>query len=281
MALASLTTACSMDPANGQKLLRKGICERFCEEMAKAVNDLVLTLELLEDEGEDAASGAIIRRSEAARLEDVFTAKKQLGITYNQIGMRAYDHSDYVQAYNIFTKALDVERSRAYLVNRGDCLREQGHLDACISDYAEAIETREVRSESRMQQAALSAADGDASAAASEDESKVDEAPNDVKVRVAVAFNEVGMQLFQRHQYAESFDYFSKSIQHLPDVLEYRLNRFHAADACGQLATAKEDLRHAVTLDPDNTYVRSRLRDMEIAGSGGGGGGGRNSRAER
>lgn len=75
------------------------------------------------------------------------------------------------------------------------------------------------------------------------------------------------MQLFQRHQYAESFDYFSKSIVHLPDVLEYRLNRFHAADACGQLQTAKEDLQAAVRLDPENTYVRSRLRDMEVAGS--------------
>jgi hypothetical protein len=64
----------------------------------------------------------------------------------------------------------------------------------------------------------------------------VSQAPNDVKVRVAVAFNEVGMQLFQRHQFVEAFDYFSKSIQHLPDVLEYRLNRFHAADACGQVS---------------------------------------------
>ena len=272
MALASLTTACSMDPANGQKLLRKGICERFCDEMEKAINDLALTLELLEDEREDALSGAIVRRSEAARAEDVFTAKKQLGITYNQLGMRAFDQQDYVQAHNIFTKALDVERSRAYLVNRGDCLREQGHLDACISDYAEAIETREIRARSRMEQMA---ADADGSEALEE---QVDEAPNDVKVRVAVAFNEVAMQLFQRHQYAESFDYFSKSIQHLPDVLEYRLNRFHAADACGQLATAKEDLRHALTLDSDNTYIRGRLRDMELPGANGGGGLGRSSR---
>ena len=97
----------------------------------------------------------------------------------------------------------------------------------------------------------------------------MDEAPNEVKVRVAVAFNEVGMQLYQRHQYAESFDYFSKSIEHLPEVLEYRLNRFHAADACGQLQAAKEDLQTAVRLDPDNTYVRSRLRDLGIAGNKG------------
>jgi Tfp pilus assembly protein PilF len=100
-------------------------------------------------------------------------------------------------------------------------------------------------------------------------EVELDEATNEVKVRVAVAFNEVGMQLYQRHQYAESFDYFSKSIEHLPEVLEYRLNRFHAADACGQLQAAKEDLQTAVRLDPDNTYVRSRLRDLEIAGNKG------------
>lgn len=264
-ALAPLKTACSMDPANGQKLLRQGIAERLCGDFEKAIDDLKLTLELLEDEREDAQNG-LVRRSEDLRTEDVFTAKKQLGITYNQLGMRAYDDGDYVQAYNIFTKALEVERARAYLVNRGDCLREQGHLDACISDYAEAIETREIRPPSQMANhgGIEPNDDGDNSR-----EVELDEAPNEVKVRVAVAFNEVGMQLYQRHQYAESFDYFSKSIEHLPEVLEYRLNRFHAADACGQLQAAKEDLQTAVRLDPDNTYVRSRLRDLEIAGNKG------------
>jgi tetratricopeptide (TPR) repeat protein len=247
-ALALLKTACSMDPANGQKLLRQGIAERFCDEMDKAISDLTLTLELLEDEKEDALNG-IVRRSEQSRTEDVFTAKKQLGITYNQLGMRAYDAGNYVQAYNTFSKALEVERARAYLVNRGDCLREQGHLDACITDYAEAIETREIRPSSRMQQR-VGAGASEEGELEPEPEPELDEAPSEVKVRVAVAFNEVGMQLFQRHQYAESFDYFSKSIVHLPDVLEYRLNRFHAADACGQLQTAKEDLQAAVRLDP-------------------------------
>jgi tetratricopeptide (TPR) repeat protein len=262
-ALASLKTACSMDPANGQKLLRQGIAERLCGDSEKAIDDLKLTLELLEDEREDAQNG-LVRRSEDSRVEDVFTAKKQLGITYNQLGMRAYDDGDYVQAYNIFTKALEVERARAYLVNRGDCLREQGHLDACISDYAEAIETREIRPPSQMAKDAAADPNGDSDKG---EEVEVDEAPNEVKVRVAVAFNEVGMQLYQRHQYAESFDYFSKSIEHLPEVLEYRLNRFHAADACGQLQAAKEDLQTAVRLEPDNTYVRSRLRDLETASS--------------
>ena len=180
----------------------------------------------------------------------------------------AYDAGDYESAYNTFTKALEVERTRAYLVNRGDSLREQGllvshHLtsqlsavvplplsqscpgqDQCIADYAEAIEAKP-----------MTGPDGEAV--------EEEEAPRDVRVRVAVAFNEVGMQLYQRHQYVEAFDYFSKSIVHLPDVLEYRLNRFHAADACGQLQTAVEDLRAAVRIDPDNTYVRSRLRDMQ------------------
>ena len=268
-ALAALKTACSMDPANGQKYLRQGIAERLCGDSERAISSLTLTLELLEDEKEDAQNG-IVRRGENGRAEDVFTAKKQLGITYNQLGMRAFDDGDYVQAYNIFTKALEVERARAYLVNRGDCLREQGHLDACISDYAEAIETREIRPDSQLARDASTDRNGGGNAGSNSGKVELDEAPNEVKVRVAVAFNEVGMQLYQRHQYAESFDYFSKSIEHLPEVLEYRLNRFHAADACGQLQAAKEDLQTAVRLDPNNTYARSRLRDLEIAGSKGG-----------
>jgi hypothetical protein len=43
-----------------------------------------------------------------------------------------------------------------------------------------------------------------------------------------VALNEVGMQLFQRNQYVQAFDYFCQCVHQLPDVLEYRLNRFHA-----------------------------------------------------
>ena len=284
-----------MDPANGHKLLRKGICQRFCptergDQLEAAITDLQLSLELME-------AAPVGRRT----VDDVFTAKKQLGITYNELGMRtpppfpssrgcaygqpdgasyvsvcagAYDAGDYESAYNTFTKALEVERTRAYLVNRGDSLREQGllvshHLtsqlccghscqlsflslsaraalrqDQCIADYAEAIEAKP-----------MTGPDGEPV--------EEEEAPRDVRVRVAVAFNEVGMQLYQRHQYVEAFDYFSKSIVHLPDVLEYRLNRFHAADACGQLQTAVEDLRAAVRIDPDNTYVRSRLRDMQ------------------
>ena len=45
-----------------------------------------------------------------------------------QLMSKAYDAGDYESAYNTFTKALEVERTRAYLVNRGDSLREQGLL---------------------------------------------------------------------------------------------------------------------------------------------------------
>ena len=138
-----------MDPANGHKLLRKGICQRFCptergDQLEAAITDLQLSLELME-------AAPVGRRT----VDDVFTAKKQLGITYNELGMRtpppfpssrgcaygqpdgasyvsvcagAYDAGDYESAYNTFTKALEVERTRAYLVNRGDSLREQGLL---------------------------------------------------------------------------------------------------------------------------------------------------------
>ena len=145
-ALGQLTIACVMDPANGHKLLRKGICQRFCptergDQLEAAITDLQLSLELME-------AAPVGRRT----VDDVFTAKKQLGITYNELGMRtpsppalsaqsrpddasyvsvcagAYDAGDYESAYNTFTKALEVERTRAYLVNRGDSLREQGLL---------------------------------------------------------------------------------------------------------------------------------------------------------
>ena len=81
-ALGQLTIACVMDPANGHKLLRKGICQRFCptergDQLEAAITDLQLSLELME-------AAPVGRRT----VDDVFTAKKQLGITYNELGMR-------------------------------------------------------------------------------------------------------------------------------------------------------------------------------------------------
>ena len=82
-ALGQLTIACVMDPANGHKLLRKGICQRFCptergDQLEAAITDLQLSLELME-------AAPVGRRT----VDDVFTAKKQLGITYNELGMSA------------------------------------------------------------------------------------------------------------------------------------------------------------------------------------------------
>ena len=47
---------------------------------------------------------------------------------------------DYEAAHNNFTMAISVERNPTYLVNRGDCLREQGKLELCITDYMESIQ---------------------------------------------------------------------------------------------------------------------------------------------
>jgi hypothetical protein len=38
-----------------------------------------------------------------------------------------------------------MDRNHAYLVNRGDCLREQGQLAQCITDYMEALESTDER----------------------------------------------------------------------------------------------------------------------------------------
>jgi tetratricopeptide (TPR) repeat protein len=192
--------------------------------------------------------------------------------------------------YTYFSQALEIERTQPYLVNRGDCLREQGKIELCITDYMEALQLT--------------------------NENGIVLTPDkDLRIRVAVAFNEVGMELFQRHQYVQAFEYFSQCVQQLPDVrdfggrcqrsatfvariplfllliyahcriqhgrrgrpagwtdrkalnsvfeqvLEYRINRFHAADSCGQLRVAVEDLKAAVALDPNHSYCRSRLAE--------------------
>jgi hypothetical protein len=59
---------------------------------------------------------------------------------------------------------------------------------------------------------------------------------------------------------------FSRCIEQIPDVVEYRMNRFHATD--GNLGNpeifelAVADLRRAHELEPSNTYVVGRLHDL-------------------
>jgi hypothetical protein len=79
-ALSCLAVACSLDPASGRKLIRKGIARRFCDDAEGAINDLRQALHLIQEGG-----------GESADSDDATTAKKQLGITLNHVGTKCFE----------------------------------------------------------------------------------------------------------------------------------------------------------------------------------------------
>lgn len=135
-ALSCLKFACSTDPRSGLKHLRKGIAQRFCDGAEAAVKDLTEALGLLTADRSNAEGAA----GAQSNTELIASAKAQLAICLNEIGMKHFEDGQHEQAEDYFTRTLALKRVGAYLINRGDALLEQGKTDMCITDYMEALD---------------------------------------------------------------------------------------------------------------------------------------------
>ena len=187
------------------------MAHRLCGEGEKAIDCLQVAIGVLEEEAEEqrgGGGGSPGRRAgsrDAADI-DLKTARKQLAITYNAEGMARFGKKNLSAARRWFSKAIDQDPdTRAFYVNRGDCCREAGELDACLSDYLDAIEAGEAG----------------------------DEPSHELKIRVAVAFNEVGMQLYAQQQHPEAVEAFTRSIEQMPVRSRRRRRRPHRALSAG------------------------------------------------
>ena len=88
-ALVCLKIACAMDPASGLKLMRKGVCRRYCGETAGAAEDLWNAFHLLSADGAKRES-----------RQQISTTKAQLAISLNQLGMDSFEAKVCRQLYN-------------------------------------------------------------------------------------------------------------------------------------------------------------------------------------
>ena len=86
--LACLIDSASMEPRNARKQMRKGVARRMCGDLQGAVSDLRLSLQLLKSFDYE------------LKTDDARTAKRQLGITLNKIGMQFFEDQARLYACN-------------------------------------------------------------------------------------------------------------------------------------------------------------------------------------
>ncbi len=97
-------------------------------------------------------------------------AHRQLLLTYNDIAIANFNRGRYGDAIKLLNKAIQDEKNEKGLyINRGDCFCKEGNLEFALADYQQALE--------------------------------LDEQDDCVRSRLAVVFNEYGLQHHQDRQY--------------------------------------------------------------------------------
>lgn len=160
----------------------------------------------------------------------------QIADDYNCKGLEYYENEQYNEAIDSFTKAIagieeyQFDKVGDYYSNRAQAYFMLGRYEEAIKDYNMAL-------------------------GGNSDEELL-EAINAAYLQIAERFNRMGIKFYEKKEYTEAVNYFSKAIVKLEeygikDVNRYYINRAQAYSYLGEYEKALEDYTSAMNIKED------------------------------
>ena len=214
-AVSNLTYAISLRPDDAELFMRRGAARRQQGGLLEAARDLE----------------AAIRKAGGKYP----AAQRLLVLTFNDLGVRLASKRQYADALGWLHRAaaLDQKLGPVFL-NRGDCHRALGDVDAALADFETAAE--------------LFSTDPKAQWA--------------IQSRIAIVHNERGMQLFNHAAARQAAIEFSRAIECNPRVAHFYINRAQATLELQRYDLAKDDVLAALKLNPNDERAQRMLHSL-------------------
>lgn len=154
--------------------------------------------------------------------------RRQISLTYNEMGMSLFQKKRFSECLTIFSEALKFkENDWGILINRGDAHEKLHDYKEALKDYEKAL--------------------GEAG-------TKVE-----ITVRLAHLNFLMGLEHFNKKQYEQAIEYFNKTIQFRKDFSNYFLIRGKCFYELNQLANALKDFTAALDFDEKNEEAKNFL----------------------
>ncbi|XP_078484235.1 tetratricopeptide repeat protein 16-like [Ciona intestinalis] len=151
-------------------------------------------------------------------------AQRQLLLTYNDFAVYCYHKGFYEESVVLLNKAIKGEKTEKGLyINRGDCFFKLNDLGFALADYQQAME--------------------------------IDPTCWDIKCRVAVVHNELGITAYQERRYQEAVKRFSLAVEHNNKVGQFYVHRARSNYMMQDVDAARNDIMYSLHLDPNNEEI--------------------------
>ena len=214
-AVSNLTHAMSLKPNDPHLLMRRGAARRQNGQLLEAARDFEAAIR---------HSGG--RFPNGARL---------LVLTFNDLGVQLAAQKRYTDAIGWFHRATAMDDTIGQVfLNRGDCKRALGDIDAALGDFEKAAElfTGDAKSQWAIQS------------------------------RIAMIHNERGAQLFNHAAARHAAVEFSRAIECNPRVAHFYINRAKATLELKRYDLARDDVLAALKLNPGDETAQRMLANL-------------------
>lgn len=163
---------------------------------------------------------------------------------YNCIGLEYYENEKYNEAIDSFTKAIvgieeyQFDKIGDYYSNRAQAYYMLGRYEEAINDYNMAL--------------------------GGNNDEELLEAINAAYLQIVERFNKMGIKFYEKKEYKEAINYFSKAIMKLEeyeikDVNRYYINRAQAYSYLGEYEKALKDYTSAMNIKEDSGILNAIL----------------------
>lgn len=155
--------------------------------------------------------------------------RKQIALSYNEMGMNLFQKKRFSECLTIFSEALKFkENDWGILINRGDSYEKLHDYKGALNDYEKALS----------------------------------EAGNKIEITVRVAHLNflMGLEYFNKKQYLQAIEYFNKAVEFRGDFSHYFLIRGKSFYELNQLASALKDFTAALDLNEKNEEAKNFLK---------------------
>lgn len=168
----------------------------------------------------------------------------QIADDYNYKGLEYYENEQYNEAIDSFTKAIagieeyQFDKVGDYYSNRAQAYFMLGRYEEAIKDYNMAL--------------------------GGNSDKELLEAINAAYLQIAERFNKMGIKFYEKKEYEEAVNYFSKAIMKLEeygikDVNRYYINRAQAYSYLGEYEKALADYTSAMNIKEDKGILNAIL----------------------
>jgi len=162
-------------------------------------------------------------KCDSSECEDYKQAQKQLFITYNDFAVYCYDRNLFDEAVILLNKAIDDEKSEVGLyINRGDCFLKLKNLEFALADYQQALEMKSA---------------------------------DEIKNRISVVYNEMGIVSYYEKLYDDAAAKFSMAIYNNNKLSQLYIHRATCFYVTKAMKNCQDDVITALLIDPLNVEI--------------------------